>query len=208
MFGIGEDGADDDRRPRVGRRPATSRRELEDIAFDLFADRGFDRTSVDDIAAAAGIGRRTFFRYYPSKNDLVWGDFETQLDGMRARISAAPEELPMMEAVQRAVIDFNRLTPDQEPQHRQRLGLILGVPTLLANSTLRFAQWRAVISGFAAGRLGLDADDLVPQVIGHSALGASIAAYEDWLRHDDADLSALLERAFAELATGFRHPAR
>ncbi len=110
--------------------------------------------------------------------------------------------------MQRAVIDFNRLTPDQEPQHRQRLGLILGVPTLLANSTLRFAQWRAVISGFAAGRLGLDADDLVPQVIGHSALGASIAAYEDWLRRDDADLSALLERAFAELATGFRHPAR
>ncbi|MCQ0020665.1 TetR family transcriptional regulator [Actinomadura madurae] len=59
--------------PRVGRRPRTSRGELERVALRLFAERGFEETTVDDIASAAGIGRRTFFRYYGSKNDVVWG---------------------------------------------------------------------------------------------------------------------------------------
>jgi len=51
-----------------GRRRATSRAELEQAAFALFAVRGFDATTVDEIAAAAGIGRRTFFRYFPSSS--------------------------------------------------------------------------------------------------------------------------------------------
>jgi len=56
--------------PAPGRRRATSRQELEETAFGLFAARGFEATTVDEIAAAAGIGRRTFFRYFPSKNDI------------------------------------------------------------------------------------------------------------------------------------------
>ncbi|MGH1553997.1 TetR family transcriptional regulator [Streptomyces sp. L7] len=61
---------------------------LERLGFDLFARHGFDRTTVDDIAAAAGIGRRTFFRYFASKNDLVWGDFEGQLVRLRELLDA------------------------------------------------------------------------------------------------------------------------
>ncbi len=199
---------EEERRARVGRPPATTHAELEEVAFALFAARGFDETSVDDIAAAARIGRRTFFRYYPSKNDLVWGDFGAELDGMRAWLAAAPAEVPLMEAVHQAVIEFNRITPDQHRRHRQRLGLILGVPTLLANSTLRFAQWREVVADFAALRLGLSAGELLPRVIGYSALGASLAAYEEWLRDEGGDLSVLLDEALGELAIGFRHHDR
>jgi mycofactocin system transcriptional regulator len=195
-------------RPRVGRRPATSHGELEAVAFALFARDGFDETSVDDIATAAGIGRRTFFRYYPSKNDVVWGDFATELARMRARLGATRPDMPMMEAVHGAVVDFNRIEVGQVALHRQRLGLILGVPTLLANSTLRFAQWRAVVAEFAAGRLGVDAHELLPRVVGHSTLGAALAAYEEWLRRDEADLSDLMDRALGELAVGFRHHDR
>ena len=57
-----------------GRRRVTSREELEQAAFTLFAARGFDATTVDEIAAAAGIGRRTFFRYFPSKESLLPAD--------------------------------------------------------------------------------------------------------------------------------------
>jgi TetR/AcrR family transcriptional regulator, regulator of mycofactocin system len=67
----------------TGRRPSTSRAELERVALDLFTSRGFEETTVDDVAAAAGIGRRTFFRYYASKNDAVWGDFDAQLEKLR-----------------------------------------------------------------------------------------------------------------------------
>ena len=63
-------------RERPGRPPVTSRTELEQIALDLFLRNGFNETTLDDIAGAAGIARRTFFGYYSSKNDVVWGDFE------------------------------------------------------------------------------------------------------------------------------------
>jgi mycofactocin system transcriptional regulator len=194
-------------RGRGGRRPLTSRAELEARAFDLFAADGFDATSVDDIARAAGISRRTFFHYFASKNDLVWGDFTTELDRMRAGLASVPPGVAMTEAIRRAVVDFNRITPDQAVRHRQRLQLILGVPTLLANSTLRFVQWRSVIADFAAGRLGLQPDDLLPSVVGHAALGAAVAAYEMWLRHPDTDLGGLLDRALGELAGGFDRAA-
>jgi mycofactocin system transcriptional regulator len=198
-------GGASDEKPRGGRPPATSRSELERVAYQLFDKHGFDETSIDDITAAAGIARRTFFRYYPSKSDLVWGDFDQQCDRLRQWFSAAAPETPMMEAIHQAVLEFNRLPPGQETAHRRRLGLILGVPSLLANSTLRFTQWRAEVAAFAARRLCLAPDDLLPQVIGHSALGATLAAYEQWLRDGDADLTSLLDEALGELAIGFDH---
>ena len=92
-----------------GRKRVTSRAELESTAFGLFAARGFEQTTVDEIAAAAGIGRRTFFRYFPSKNDIPWGAFEAELERMRARLKAAPPEVPLMDAIRVALIDFNSL---------------------------------------------------------------------------------------------------
>jgi mycofactocin system transcriptional regulator len=205
-MGIAEDRLPD--LPRVGRRPATSHAELEKTAFALFSQRGFDETSIDDIAAGAGIARRTFFRYYPSKTDLVWGDFDAQLVRLRSYFDALAPGVAMMNGIHDAVLEFNRLPPGQETQHRLRMSLILGVPTLLANSTLRFVQWRAVVAGYAARRLGSPADGLVPSVIGYSTLGATLAGYELWLRSESADLDAVLDESLAELAIGFQHRER
>jgi mycofactocin system transcriptional regulator len=186
-----------------GRRRATSRAELEHAAFALFAAHGFDATTVDDIAAAAGIGRRTFFRYFPSKNDIPWGAFEDELDRMRVRLKACPPEVSLMDAIRLALIDFNRVAPDQVPLHRRRMELILRVPTLLAHSTLRFTAWRAVVAEFVAERTGRRPDDLAPQAIAHAVLGVSVAAYEHWLDDQHADLGTLLDNAMRELAAAF-----
>ena len=187
----------------TGRRPRTSRAELERVALDLFAHRGFDETTVDDIAAAAGIGRRTFFRYYASKNDAVWGDFDAELDRLRQWFDGCDPAMPLMDAVRYAVLTFNRLDADQVPWHRRRMRLILNTPALQAHSTPMYARWRAVIADFAARRVGAQPADLLPQLIAYSALGAAVAAYDQWLRHDDADLESLLDEAMAELARGF-----
>jgi TetR/AcrR family transcriptional regulator, regulator of mycofactocin system len=192
-------------RPRGGRPHATTRADLERVAFQLFDAEGFEATSIDQIAAAAGIARRTFFRYSETKADLVWGEFDAELARLRDWFDAVQPDVPLMEAIRQAVIEFNRLPAEQVSQHRRRLGLILGVPTLLANSTLRFAQWREVVAEFAAARLDLPADDLLPKVIGFSALGATLAAYEEWLRDDGQTLESLLDRALGELAIGFQH---
>lgn len=68
---------------RVGRRRSTTPHHITDVAIDLFTARGFAEVSVDDVAAAAGISRRTLFRYYASKNAIPWGDFDTHLARLR-----------------------------------------------------------------------------------------------------------------------------
>ena len=82
-----------------GRRPITTRDEISTIAIDMFTEAGFENTSVDDIADAAGIARRTLFRYYPSKNAICWGDFDAHLDEMRTLLSEIPAHLPIAQAL-------------------------------------------------------------------------------------------------------------
>ena len=186
--------------PPAGRRRVTSRAELEQVAFGLFERRGFDATTVDDIAAAAGIGRRTFFRYFRSKNDVPWGDFDAELARMRLRLAATPPAEPLADALRAAIVDFNRVAPGQLGAHRRRMELILRVPALQAHSALRYAAWRRVIAEFVAERTGQRPDELFPRTVGHAMLGAAVAAYEQWLESGDADLSALLDAALRALA--------
>jgi TetR/AcrR family transcriptional regulator, regulator of mycofactocin system len=186
-----------------GRRPSTSRAELSHIALRLFTERGFDATTIDDIAAAAGIGRRTFFRYFSSKNDLPWGEYDRHLDLMRVHLHSLPDDLPVMEALRIAVVEFNRLPPEEIPYHRQRMHLLMTVPTLRAHSTLRYEAWRSVVAEYAAGRLGVPEDDPAPRAIAWAMLGAALSAYEQWLRHEDADLTTLLDDALRMLNAGF-----
>lgn len=190
------------RRSGGGRPPATSARHLERVALGLFARDGFDATTVDDIAAAAGIGRRTFFRYYESKNDVVWGDFQAGLDALATWLDESPPAVPLTRALTDAVVRFNDLDPAAVPAHRQRMQLILRVPALQAHSTLRYAQWREVVARFAAGRLGLPVDALAPQLVAHAALAAAVAAYEQWLHGDAADLATVLRTCFEALGDG------
>jgi len=185
----------------IGRRKVTSRAELEQVAFDLFSRQGFDQTTVDDIASAAGIGRRTFFRYFPSKNDVVWGDFDAELERMRRRLNAVPAGTPLMDAIREAIVDFNRIAPHQVPAHRRRMEFILRVPALQAHSTLRYAAWRQVIADFVGGRTGLPSNALVPQAIAYAMLGVAIAAYEQWLASDDSSLCDLLDTAVRTLTS-------
>jgi mycofactocin system transcriptional regulator len=196
------EGLDRDRAP-AGRRRITSRAELEQVAFDLFDRQGFEQTTVDDIAAAAGIGRRTFFRYFPSKNDVPWGDFDGELVRMRRRLNAAPARTPLMDAIRHAVVDFNRVAPEQLPAHRRRMELILRVPALQAHSTLRYAAWRQVIADFVAERTGLAPDALLPRAVAHAMLGVAVAAYEQWLEGDGEDLGDLLDAAVLALNSAF-----
>ncbi|MET4782191.1 mycofactocin system transcriptional regulator [Glaciihabitans sp. UYNi722] len=196
---------------RIGRQPSISHAELSHISLQLFIENGFENTTVDAVAIAAGIGRRTLFRYFPSKNDLPWGDFDAGLEQMRSFLRMLPSDTPLVEALSLAVVEFNRFPAEEIPFHRERMDLLLNVPALVAHSTLRYAAWRQVVADYAALRLGIESDNLEPQTIAWAFLGASLAAYEQWLKHEDADLLELLEAAFVVLRTVFAsleiHPA-
>lgn len=188
---------------RAGRRPVTTRFEIEHIALEMFSEQGFENTTVDDVAHAAGIGRRTFFRYYASKNDVAWGAFDEQLVRMRAVLAAQPAELPVIECLRRAVLEFNHVDPEEQPWHRRRLRLILQTPALQAHSTLRYAAWRQVVADFVAERGGRPPSELVPQSLGHACLGVCLAAYEHWLTDESLELADLLDQVFRSLAAGW-----
>jgi mycofactocin system transcriptional regulator len=185
-----------------GRPPSTNREEIEAVALDLFAARGFEATTVDDIAAAVGVGRRTLFRYFESKNDIAWGDFDWVMERLREAL-AAGDELPLMEALRHGVVESNRYPADQEPGLRTRMTLIIGTAALQAHSALRYAAWRGVVAEWAAGRLGEAPDDLRPRVIGYAALGSAMASFERWVASEGEDLLELLDAAFVDLAAGF-----
>lgn len=189
---------------RPGRPPGTSRREVTRTALELFAERGFEETTVEDIADALGVSRRTLFRYFSSKNDMVWGDFDWVLARLRRCLAATSPEEPLHEALARAVVESNRYEEDQLPELRIRMRLITRVPALQAHSMLRYAEWQAVIAEFVASRLACSPDDLVPQTIAHAALGTSMAAFVVWVDDPSRDLVASLEEAYRLLGQGLR----
>ena len=182
-----------------GRPVATSHAQIEAAAFRLFADRGFDAVTMADIAAEVGVGRRTLFRYFESKNDIPWGQFERTLDGFRSILAETSPEVPLAEAVQRAVLRFNEYPADADPPHRERMRLILETPALQAHSVLRYAEWRAVIAEYVAERHGLAPTDALPETVSQVCLALALSAYVLWLREPGPTLAERLDRSLAAL---------
>lgn len=188
--------------PRVGRRRSTTQDQITDVALELFAARGFDEVSVDDVAAAAGIARRTLFRYYSSKNAIPWGDFDAHLDHMRHLFDELDPTVPIDEALRATLLAFNDFGAAEAARHRQRMRVILQTDALQAYSMTMYAGWRAVISEFVAHRLGARAQDLVPQTVAWTMLGVALSAYERWLADDAVPLAQLLGAAFDTVRDG------
>jgi mycofactocin system transcriptional regulator len=186
-------------RTRRGRPPSRTASEVARIALDLFLRDGFAETRLDDIARAAGIGRRTLFRYFDSKNDMVWGDFDWVLDRLRRALSEPLPGESLMDTLARAVIESNHYEGPDPEQLRLRMTLITTVPALQGHSMVMYAAWRAVVAEFVAERTGRAPDDLLPQAIGHMALTSSMAAFVRWVEHPEEDLEAHLAVVYEHL---------
>ena len=192
---------------RRGRPPGTSRRELELIALRLFTDQGFEATTIEQIAAEAGVSKRTFFRYFSSKGSVLWSDFDHEVSTIRAALAQVPAEVPMMDAIRRAVVAANHYGPPDVPELRLRMNLIGTVPALQSSAAVHYGAWEQAISDFAATRIGQPAESLYPLAVGRATLAACRAAYDRWSARADADLPFYLDAALAALAAGFEPAA-
>lgn len=189
--------------PRRGRPPRTSARELELIALRLFTEYGFDATTIEQIATEAGVSERTFFRYFGSKASVLWSEFDTEVDTIRDALARTPPDVPMMEAIRRAVISANHYRAEDVPELRIRMNLISTAPALQSSAATHYDAWERAISEFAAARLAQPADSLYPLAIGRTALAACRAAYDRWAARADDDLTVYLDATLTALAAGF-----
>jgi len=188
---------------RRGRPPGTSARELELISLRMFTEDGFDDTTVERIAAAAGVSKRTFFRYFDSKADVLWHAFDGEVRALRAALRAIPADVPMMDAIRQAVVGVNRYRAEDVPELRTRMNLIGSVPALQASAAQHYDAWERSVSEFAAGRLGQPAGSLYPLAIGRATLAVCRSAYDRWAERADADLTVYLDQALQALSVGF-----
>lgn len=194
---------------RAGRRRSTTKDHIADVAIELFAAYGFNEVSVDDVAAAAGIARRTLFRYYPSKNAIPWGDFDVHLREFTEVFDAADPKMPIAATLRTALLDFNTFDETEAARHLQRMRIILETAELQAYSMRLYAGWRDVVATFVARRTSARPHDLVPQTIGWLMLGVALAAHEHWLALADragaAELRTALGKTFDTMAAGVDH---
>jgi TetR/AcrR family transcriptional regulator, regulator of mycofactocin system len=191
--------------PRVGRRRSTTPQHISDVAIELFSERGFAEVSVDDVAQAAGIARRSVFRYYASKNAIPWGDFDAHLRHLSELLDDADSDMPLGDALRAALLSFNTFDESETARHRQRMRVILQTAELQAYSMTMYAGWREVIAGFVAHRIGAETADLRPQTVAWMMLGVALSAYEHWLDDESVSLPQALGDAFDVVRAGLKN---
>ena len=188
---------------RWQRRKQRTRAAIEDTSLRLFADKGFEETTVDDLAAAAGIGRRTFFRYFPSKNDVVFGDYDARTEILRDTLTAAEPGTHSVELVRRALRATNAYTPDEYVSLAIRIWLLTSVRSLQAHAAWRYSGWEELIIEHVLARVGAE-HRLYACGLAKTSIAAMWAAYTVWLGEGAGpNLNELIDAAFARLTTGF-----
>jgi AcrR family transcriptional regulator len=160
----------------VGARAEQTRRTLQRCALELFTERGFDRTTVEDIARAAGVSHMTFFRHFPTKESVLLDD---PYDPVIAEaVTAQPRHLPPLERVRRGFLTaWSDLPEPADEETRSRVAIVAGHAGLRARAWENNQRTEALIVTALT-------DDGVPRfearVAAGACLGALMAALLEW----------------------------
>ncbi len=180
---------------------ARTRSAIQEQALRLFAEKGYDATTVEDIAAAAGVSHMTFFRYFPRKEEVVEYD---EYDPMLAELVAArpPDESPL-QALHGAVRSgLEAILPTDGANVLARTRLVLRNPTLRGRNWVAQDATIDVFATALARRSGLPSHNFATTALAAAALGAMNVAITEWAKSDGADLLVLTDAAFAALEAG------
>jgi AcrR family transcriptional regulator len=154
------------------RKKQRTREAIVDAALRLFEERGFDQTTIADIAEAADIAPRTFFGYFPSKEDVVFADFQMTLDGLSARLGDRSEDETAIDAIRAWIegrLEGMDLVDDRE---RCRKRLIGESEALAAHNRALMGRVEELLAEHIARDLGDRPDDVRPRMIASAVIGA------------------------------------
>jgi AcrR family transcriptional regulator len=174
--------------------------ELEAVALRLFEERGFSEVTVDQIASEAHISARTFYRYFPAKEDVLQVRIERRSEGLRAALAGRPADEPPLHSL--------RLSLEQEVSAedmallRQWTNVVAATPSVL-RSVVGGIQLKSqrVMADFFGSRLGLPSDGLVPTMLAAAAGGVIQAAQTHWF-FNGGDLATTISEGLEVLEKG------
>ncbi|MCP9943662.1 TetR family transcriptional regulator [Streptomyces somaliensis] len=180
------------------------RRELAAAAMELFATKGYEATTVDEIAAAAGVARRTFFRHFRSKEEAIFPDHDDTLVRAEAVLNAAPAHEHPLDTVCRGIKEVMRMYAASPAVSVARYRLTREVPTLREREIASVARYERLFTRYLLGhfdehdhRDGND-DPLLAEVAASAVVTAHNHVLRRWLRAGaEGDVEAQLDHAFA-----------
>ncbi|MBJ8338484.1 TetR family transcriptional regulator [Antrihabitans sp. YC3-6] len=167
--------------PSIGlreRKKARTRATIRSEAFRLFEEQGYAETTIEQIAEAADVSPSTFFRYFPTKEQLVLAD---DLDpAMIQAVAAQPSDVPMFAAIRLAAEAlFNDLTPEDVEFERRRTRLLYSVPELKRAVTQEMMRTIDMLAEMMAERTGRSADDTEVRAHAGAMVGAIVATMNE-----------------------------
>lgn len=179
------------------RKRAETHARIQTEALRLFLSRGFEATTLDEIAEAAGVSRRSLFHYFDSKEEIV---FSTKADFpalIADAIHRRPAEEPLLDMVENALIDLAER--HQSPEARALARLIHCTPALSAGDQAKYEKVERVLAKALVDRKGLPETDVACRVTAAAAIGILKLATEAWLAGDDSGPEVFGKAAFAAL---------
>ncbi|MEU6487215.1 TetR family transcriptional regulator [Streptomyces sp. NPDC046887] len=180
------------------------RRELATAAMELFATKGYEATTVDEIAAAAGVARRTFFRHFRSKEEAIFPDHDDTLVRAEAVLNAAPAHEHPLDTVCRGIKEVMKMYAASPAVSVERYRLTREVPTLREREIASVARYERLFTRYLLGHFderdhhdGND-DPLLAEVAASAVVTAHNHVLRRWLRAGgQGDVEAQLDHAFA-----------
>ena len=183
------------------RKKAKTRAAIQEAALRLFDRQGYDATTVDQIAELAEVSQSTFFRYFPTKEDVVLHDRYDPL--LLADFLAQPVELSPIAALRHTLRSvFGTLPADELARERQRATLIISVPELRARALDQLASTLQPFTEAVAERTGRPIDDSAVRALTGAVLGVSMSAMLTASSDPSADYIELMDTALAQLEAG------
>ncbi|WP_354702193.1 hypothetical protein DSM112329_02547 [Paraconexibacter sp. AEG42_29] len=187
------------------RKREQTRSALADAALDLFSERGYDATTIADIAERAGVSPRTFFSHYPSKEQVMFPDDELLFSTLEIALAERPEGQQTLDALRTWLVSMLGVMDLEAEAGRKQLqrDVVAGTPVLLAHQRHLLARFEVLIRESVAADLGETADDLRPRLVAATAAAALDATHPvDNAVYELPEILARLDLALAFLRGG------